>query len=163
MARRQPNLDAPPRARLRRRRRGFTLVEVLATLMLLAIVLPAILQGISLAMLAASKAKRQSEATSLAQWKLNDLVTTGNWAKGETEGDFGTDPQWAAYRWTAEYQNWSQGSVQELRLHVTWVVNNRQDEVVLSTLVYPNATSGLTTENTTGTGTTGTGGTGGTP
>ena len=55
-------------------RRGFTLVEVLATLVLLGIILPIAMRGVSMAMAAASNARRTAEATSLAEAKLNMLL-----------------------------------------------------------------------------------------
>ena len=50
-----------------RRQAAFTLVEVLATLALIAIVLPVAMNGISLATAAAGVAKQQMEAASLAE------------------------------------------------------------------------------------------------
>ena len=55
-------------------RRGFTLLEVLATLVLVGIILPAVMHGISLATIAAGEAKHKVEAVSLAQTKLAELT-----------------------------------------------------------------------------------------
>ncbi|HEV8377776.1 MAG TPA: type II secretion system protein, partial [Tepidisphaeraceae bacterium] len=57
-------------------RRGFTLLEVLATLILIGIILPAVMGGISLATAAAGEAKHKVEAVSLAQTKLSELLAT---------------------------------------------------------------------------------------
>ena len=50
-----------------RRQRAFTLVEVLATLVLVAIILPVAMKGISLAAATAGDAKRKMEAAALVQ------------------------------------------------------------------------------------------------
>jgi prepilin-type N-terminal cleavage/methylation domain-containing protein len=51
-------------------REGFTLVEILATLTLAAIVLPPVVQGISLSLATSIRARQQAQAASLAQCKL---------------------------------------------------------------------------------------------
>ena len=61
---------------MRRRRQGFTLVEILVTLMLIAIVIPVIMKGISLGAQAASDAKRRTEAGGLAQEKLAEILAS---------------------------------------------------------------------------------------
>ncbi len=101
---------------------GFTLIEVLATVMLLAIVLPAVMKGISAASGAASIARQRTEASGLAEAKLAELVTTGTWQGGVLSGDFGADAP--DYRWQATVQAWPQDTttagLQEIDLRVTW-------------------------------------------
>ena len=53
---------------------GFTLVEVLATLVLMGIVIPVAMHGVSIAMSAASNARKTAEAATLAETKLNELL-----------------------------------------------------------------------------------------
>ena len=74
-----------------RRGRGFTIVEVLATLMLAAIILPAAARGVLLCLATSSHARRQAQAASLAQSKLADLVAAGDLYDSEMKGDFGKD------------------------------------------------------------------------
>ena len=64
------------------RRRGFTLIEVLAALLLIGIVLPVIMQGFSIATRVGSTAKRRTEAGALADAKLTELVATAQWQSG---------------------------------------------------------------------------------
>jgi general secretion pathway protein I len=143
-------------SRSRARRRGFTLIEVLATLMLMAIAMPAIVHGIALAQKAASASRHRSEAAVLAASKLNELVWTGNY-QTETSGDFGTD--WPMYTWTAETSDWTPTAVgnnvipqfyqqiEELDVTVKWGELDGQS-YTLTTLVYPNsATSQLAIQN----------------
>ena len=146
-----------PRARGNRRGRpGFTLIEVLATLLLIGIVLPVIMQGFSIATRVGSAAKRRTEAGALADAKLTELVATAQWQSGVMSGDF--NPDWPAYQWSAQVQPWSDSGVDELDLTVTWTGRNGQpDSLTVSTLVYEGTSSDSTA---TGTGTTGTTGTG---
>lgn len=123
------------------RRRGFTLIEVLATLMLMAIVLPAIMQGISIASGTASAARRRNEAAGLAESKLNEIIASQQWQGGQMSGDFGAD--WPDYHWQASVGNWAQDNtgagLQQLDVEVTWTSRNRPESLTLSTLTYVRA------------------------
>ena len=61
------------RSQLRPRRAGFTLIEVLAALVLIGVVLPVAMKGVSIAMQAASHARHTGEAVELARHKLTEL------------------------------------------------------------------------------------------
>jgi len=121
-----------------RHRRGFTLVEVLATLMLVAIVLPVVMKGASLATGAASTAKRRNEAAGLAEEKLAEFIATNQWQTSSLSGDFGSD--WPGYRWQATVQSWPQDTsgagLQEVDLQVFWTARSRQESLTISTLTY---------------------------
>jgi len=134
-----PLPNPPPDYRGRGRaagRRGFTLVEVLATLMLMTIALPVILQTISIATSAASVSKRRVEASLLCQSKVDELISTGQWQNGQLSGDF--QPDWPDYTWTAQVEDFD-GVSQELDVTINWLGRgNIQDSLTLSTIVYPN-------------------------
>ena len=160
-----PGTGADLSRRRHRPRAGFTLVEVLIALLLIAIILPAVMQGISLATTAGAVAKRRGEAGALAESKLAELSTANAWQTAATSGDFlDQGERWRDYRWSADVVNWTQPEVQELRVTVTWPGRGGADEsLTLSTLVY---VSGTGTTGGTGTGTasgTGTGTSGGQP
>ena len=155
-----PNILTPPPhhpitpPRRRRARRGFTQIEVLVTILLLAIVVPVAMQAVSTATGAASAARHKSVAAGLAESKMAELIATGEWQTGATSGGFGEE--YPEYRWDARAVNWTEPSVTQLDVVVSWTTARRGDEsIVLSTLVYvSNATAG-------GTGATGSTGTGG--
>lgn len=118
-----------------RRNASFTLVEMLAAITVAAVILPVALQGISLAVSATGQARQRLEATSLAQSKLAELVTTGAWQSGELSGDFGEE--WPAYSWAAEVSTYPTGAgLQELDLTVSWKSRGRDYSIELNTLVY---------------------------
>jgi prepilin-type N-terminal cleavage/methylation domain-containing protein len=130
------------RRRRRRGRHGFTLIEVLATLVLIGIVIPFAIRGTSLALNTASNAKHQAEAATLAEAKLAELVSQGDWNTGNTQGDFGQD--WPEYRWKLQaYAHDQNVNVTEITLSVTWTQGGQQRVMNVSTLTYlANGTGG---------------------
>lgn len=128
-------------------RNGFTLIEVMASLLLIALVLPVAMQCITTATKAGSVAKHRTEAAALAQSKLHELVATGDWQGGQLSGNFGDD--FPAYQWEARLGQWvppagtdsnstTITTVEQLDVMVSWD-RTGQPGVTLSTLVYPNA------------------------
>jgi len=115
-------------------RRAFTLVEALATLVLVAIILPVAMRGISLAVAAASHARHQVEAAALAEAKLAELVATGAWQDADLVGDFGEDHP--GYAWAADVTEREEATLRQLDVHVAWVERGAERSVTLSTLVY---------------------------
>ena len=113
-------------------------MEVLAALLLVAIVLPVVMQGISLATGAASSAKRRTEAASLAASKMHEIVATERWRGGSLAGRFDSaDGDNAGdYEWTADATRWTEPYVRELRVYVTWDGAEDDRGVTLTTLVY---------------------------
>lgn len=116
------------------RRCGFTLVEILATFVLVAIILPVAMKGISLATTMASLSKQKSEAATLAETKLAELLATGEWQNGDLSGDF--SPDWPNYRWSAEVQEWEEATLRQLDVRVEWETRGMERCVRLTTLVY---------------------------
>ena len=126
--------------------RGFTLIEVLATLVLLGIVMPVAMRGVSLALAASSTARRTAEAASLAEMKLNELIADGTWQTGSAGGDF-ADQNLPDYRWTCENAARDYGT-NEVIVHVTWTQRGQERTLSLATLVYPDAYAGTTSTST---------------
>jgi type II secretory pathway pseudopilin PulG len=153
--------------RLQFRGGGFTFIEVLATIMMLAIVMPVAMKAVSLSTDTARNARARTEAAGLAEAKLAELIATGDWQSGVLSGDFGTD--WPQYRWNAQVGTWTPpayndngsdpgNTVDEIDLQVFWRTSGGVDRsVTLSTLVYQsnpnNSTSGSSSTTTGGTGT----------
>jgi general secretion pathway protein I len=127
----------------RRGRSGFTLIEVLAAVMLIAIVLPAIMEGISLATTAASTARRRTDAAALAQSQLNTLLSSQQWQSGQMAGTFA--PDWPDYQWQATVVNWPGDTtglgIQEIDMEVFWTARSQRQSVIVSTLTYSRTSS----------------------
>jgi len=145
----------------RRSTGGFTLVEVLATIMLLAVVMPVAMEAVSISTDTARLARSKTEATALAESKLAELVTGNEWQSGVLAGDFGND--WPEYRWSATAQTWASpysntygsdplNTINEIDLQVIWKPSGASERsVTLSTLVYaPNVNNNSSTSTSTG-------------
>lgn len=124
----------PGRGWVVRRSAGFTLVEILATLALVAIVLPVAMSGISLALRVADESRRQTEAATLARNKLAEIVAYNLWQTTTLSGDFG--PDMPEYRWAATVSDWQVANVRQIDVAVTWVHGGRERSVAVSTLLY---------------------------
>jgi prepilin-type N-terminal cleavage/methylation domain-containing protein len=114
---------------------GFTFIEILATLVILSIALPAVMQGISGCLTVASSAKCQSEAAELAHDKLMALAAEGQWQQGVLAGDFG--PDIPLYQWKADVLEFESGTLRQLDVTVLWRDKGGKDKsITVSTLVY---------------------------
>src|SRR6266404_5696463 len=116
---------------------GFTLVEMLAAMLFMAIVIPVALQGLRIASRAGAVAGRKSVAVQLAESKLNELIVTGQWHNSGQGGASGA--QWPGYQWTVKSEAWGgDTSLNNLRLvtvEVTYPVQNQSYNVRLSTVL----------------------------
>jgi prepilin-type N-terminal cleavage/methylation domain-containing protein len=125
------------------RRRAFTLIEVLATLMLMAIVLPSVMKGISMATAAADSARHRTEAAGLAQSQMAQILASQSWSNGNQSGTFA--PDWPDYSWESSVTSWPSDStgagLQEIDLKVSWSVNSRPQSITLSALAYQRITT----------------------
>ena len=118
---------------------GFTLIEVLATLLLVGIVLPVTMRGVSLALAAASNARHVAEATSLAETTLSELTTDTLSATTDGSGDFGADHP--GYTWTSQRASRDYG-LTEIALRVDWVERGQTKSITVSTLKYDSTSTG---------------------
>jgi prepilin-type N-terminal cleavage/methylation domain-containing protein len=123
------------RAKRVKRRAGFTLIELLATFVLIAIIIPVAMRGISLSTRIASHSKKQIEAVSLAETKLTEFLITEDWQNGDQSGDFGTD--WPAYQWNLVIEDWEEEeTTQQLALSVEWSESGLKRCITLTTIIY---------------------------
>lgn len=122
----------------RGKRTAFTLPEVLAALVLIGIVLPPVLRGVSLAMGACDDAKRKIEATGLAESKLADLTVDAAQAVSSGGGS-GTFPDHPDYSWDAQTVT-QDTDLSEITVRVTWTARGAQRSIDLSTLVFTGTT-----------------------
>jgi prepilin-type N-terminal cleavage/methylation domain-containing protein len=120
--------------RIRHGRRAFTLVEILATLVLAAIILPVAMSGISLALSVADESRWQTEGAALAQNKMAEIMACSLWSNSSLSGDF--SPDQPEYRWAALVHDWQGTRIRQLDVEVSWNSRGQDRHVVLSTLVY---------------------------
>ena len=117
--------------------RGFTLAEVLAALLFMAIVVPVAMQGLHIASLAGAVARRKGEAARIAQRVLNESIVMTNWNQSVQSGN--TIEGQREFRWILRADPWtqdpSQNALRQLSVEVTFTAQNRDYTVKLSTLV----------------------------
>ena len=124
-------LAADRRAR-RGGRGGFTLAEVMAALMFLAIVIPTAVEVLHVASLAGEVAARKSTAARIADRVLSESLVTTNWSNGTQSG---TVTEGAIdYRWRLTSQIWPQDAMESVTAEVTYQAQGKTYSVSLSTL-----------------------------
>jgi type II secretory pathway pseudopilin PulG len=161
-----PRSPTRPRGRPGRREQaqaGFTLAEVLAALLFMAIVIPVAMQGLQVASRAGVVAVRKAEAARVADRLLNESIVTTNWNQSMQSGVVIEDDR--SYRWSLRSEQWNQALTNQtltssmgvavasqptidqstanqvtmnlLTVEVTYVVQSQEFSVRESTLVNP--------------------------
>jgi prepilin-type N-terminal cleavage/methylation domain-containing protein len=120
-------------------RRGFTLVEVLASLLLMAIIIPVAMQGMSIASRAGLVSQRKAAAMRVAERVMDEMIATNQLAQNSTSGSQ-TDGD-TTYAWTTAAESWPTDTMTQLTVRVTFTVQGHDYEVAASTLFDP-ATTG---------------------
>ena len=116
---------------------AFTLAEVLAALLFMAIVVPVAIEGLHIASLAGAVAERKGEAARVAQRILNESLVTTNWNQAEQSGTLIEGSR--QFHWELRNEPWnqvpSQNVMRQLSVKVTFKAQNRDYSVKMSTLV----------------------------
>jgi type II secretory pathway pseudopilin PulG len=116
---------------------AFTLAEVLAALLFMAIVIPAAVEGLHIASLAGTVAERKGEAARVARRLLTETLVTTN-ANQSAQGGNVTEGQ-RQFRWTMHNDLWNQDPNQNvirlLSIEVFFTAQNREYSVRMSTLM----------------------------
>ncbi len=126
-----------------KRTTGFTLAEVLAALVFMAIVIPVAVQGLRVASLSGVVAQRKGSAGRIAERLLNETIVTAQWKQGASqtgtvqEGPF-------EFRWRVRNDAWDREALRLLSVEVTFSVQGQDYDVRLSTLVDDSQTTGQT-------------------
>ncbi|MBN2128430.1 MAG: type II secretion system protein [Sedimentisphaerales bacterium] len=114
---------------------GFTFIELLATVVLIGIIMPVAMGSISLCTRLGGESRRRIEAACLANTKLTELRVTGEWENGSQRGEF--EEEWSDYQWRATVVGWTDTTMRQLDVTVSWLSQGKQRSVTLSTLIYP--------------------------
>ena len=124
---------------------AFTLAEVLAAMLFLAIVIPAAVEAMHLASLAGEVAARKGAAVRVADRILNESLVTTNWTGGTQSGK--TSEGALDFDWTLTVQAWPEDSaLQVVTSEVKFTAQGKDYSVKLNTLA---AQPGVTTMNLT--------------
>ena len=120
---------------------AFTLAEVLAAMLFLAIVIPAVVEAMHLASLAGEVAARKGAAVRVADRILNESLVTTNWSGGTQSGT--TSEGALDFSWTLTTQSWPEDSaMQVVTAEVKFTAQGKDYSVKLNTLaVQPGVTT----------------------
>ena len=116
---------------------GFTLAEVLAALLFMAIVIPAAIEGMHVASLAGTVAARTGEAARVAQRLLVENLVNTNSSQSVQSGTVSEGQR--QFNYTLRSDPWSRDSsqnvIRQLSVEVKFTAQNRDYSVRMSTLV----------------------------
>lgn len=115
-----------------RRRAGFTLAEVLAALVFMAIVIPVAVQGVRIAARAGAVAERKGEAARVAERLLNEAIVTGQTGQSALGGTVQEGTR--EYQWQLKDAPWDKDDLRVLTVQVVFTVQGQEYDVRLSTL-----------------------------
>lgn len=128
----------PPRTEpTRRSRRAFTLIEVLAALLLMAIVIPVAMQGMSIASRAGLLGQRKAAAMRVAERMINELIVTGEMNQSTSSGTIADGD--TSYPWTMQSEPWTEDTMTQVTVKVTFSIQGNSYDVSASTLFDPTA------------------------
>jgi hypothetical protein len=115
-----------------RDRSAFTLAEVLAALLFMAVVIPVAIEVLHVSSLAGEVAARKGEAARVADRILSEDLVTTNWSGGAQNGTVteGSD----SFSWTLTTQTWPQDQMELLTAEVSFQAQGRNISVKMSTL-----------------------------
>jgi general secretion pathway protein I len=116
------------------RRRGFTLMEVLAAIMILAIVVPSLMKAYTICGSIAALSRQRAEALSIAQSSLDEIVATQEWMSTTPSGEEKPGP--TTYSWETSLTSWEETNTQMLTITVHWLSTGQPQEIKLETIVY---------------------------
>jgi type II secretory pathway pseudopilin PulG len=136
------SVEERTRARRHRRTSGFTLAEVLAALVFMAIVIPVAVECLHVATQAGEVAQRKSEAARVAERILNESIVTTNWNQSAQNGTVNDGTR--QFDWALQNEPWNQDPIRLLTVQVKYQVQGRDYSVQLSTLADGSFSSSMT-------------------
>ena len=138
----------PPSADARRcARAGFTLAEVLAALVFMAIVIPVAVEAVRVAARAGEAGERKAAAARIADRVMNELLVTD--ALQQTTQTGRVEEGARQYEWTMRSEQWSEDAMSLVTVSVVFTVQGQEFEVSVSTLYDPVQTTTTSTTSTT--------------
>ncbi len=111
---------------------AFTLTEVMAAMLFLAIVIPAAVEALHISSLAGEVAARKGAAARIADRVLNESLIMTNWNNGVQSGMVSEGV--LSFRWKLSSQAWSADAMQLLTAEVKYQAQGKDYSVKLSTL-----------------------------
>jgi competence protein ComGC len=124
--------------------RAFTLVEVLAALLFMAILIPVTMQAVRVASRAGQVGDRKMMAARIAEKVLNELLVTDGVRQNSASGQI--EERHRSYHWTMRSEPWAEAQMNLVTVNVFYEVQNQEYDVKLATLVDPTQLSTMQTQ-----------------
>ncbi|MEY4387256.1 MAG: hypothetical protein RLY20_2539 [Verrucomicrobiota bacterium] len=121
------------RSRIHSAQAGFTLAEVLAAMLFMAIVIPVAVAGLRVAALAGEVANRKAVAARVADRILNEMIVTGQAAKSAQSGKV-TESS-VDYTWNLNLESSGLDTLRLATVTVSFPAQGQNYDLKLSTLV----------------------------
>lgn len=118
---------------------AFTLVEILAALLMMAIIIPVAMEGMTTASRVGIMGQRKAAAMRVAERLLNETVIENQTAQAASGGNI-VDGD-TSYAWTMRSEGWSVDAMTQLTVTVTFIVQGRSYDVSATTLLAPPAST----------------------
>ena len=115
---------------------GFTLVEVLAALLFMAILIPVTLEAVRVASRAGQVSARKAVAQRIGERVMNELFVTDGFRQSGATGQI--EERRRTYEWSMRSESWTEDNLNVITVTVAYEVQGREYEVTLATLFDPN-------------------------
>jgi prepilin-type N-terminal cleavage/methylation domain-containing protein len=112
-------------------RRGFSLVEMMAALVIFSVGVVGTLHVFSLSVVSAGTSVHYNKAVFLAQGLLEEKLAEEDWSLGEDSG--GLEAQLPEGQWTSRVLSTDTEGLYEVEISVAWTERGKQDEYTLTT------------------------------
>ncbi len=128
-----PTRDSLGRRRFVTGNAGFTLVEILVTLSVLSIALPALMYSFRNAAQGQAVSENRTTALYLLKFRMAEIALDGYPDIGEESGEFGDNSR---FRWRSKVQDVVSDEIENLRLitvNLTWQERGREESISVNT------------------------------
>ena len=128
-------MNTPIKDTTRKEKDGFTLVEILVTLTILAAALPALLQAFTAATRNQALSDDSTTALYLLKFRMAEIEMEGYPDVGQESGEFGENTR---YLWRSVVEDIESEEVENIRrvtVTVTWQHKNRERSMAMTTFI----------------------------
>ncbi len=115
--------------------RGFTLIEIVVTLAILGLAMPALLRSFTQAAKGQALSENMTTALYLLKFRMAEIEVQGYPDIGEEDGEFGENSR---YRWHSRVQDVDSDEIEGLRLvtaTVTWQEQGKEKTISMNTYI----------------------------
>jgi hypothetical protein len=109
-------------------------MEILVTVVMIALIIPIAMKGISIATSVSSDSNRKLRAINLAENRLAEVLIDEEWRNSSESGIF-TDEIFQ-YKWQMNTSEQGEDNLKQIAMKVSWERQGRERNVTLYTLVY---------------------------